>query len=257
MDALRSTTSSFKVPKDEVDKASLAWSVYNYADAGVARRNEGGGFEVGRLRIVMPVAIVAVVALAVVFAAGSYVGQNASGSVSDAAATVGVVVRGDWAVTVKNSDGTVARQEFFHNEFDGAYIVSNVFAHSLTPGRYRLEIDDSTLNSPCVDGFAPCFDFESDDPNAGTAANNFGNLTATATAANDLVITGSFIAQRNGEFDGVRMRSSSCSATIAPSACQPKGPYISWSDRKLSAPIAAVAGQQILITVTYTFSPAP
>lgn len=179
------------------------------------------------------------------------------------AASDNVVVHGNWKIAIKNPDGRVVRVHRFHNEFNGANILSRVFAHALTPGRYWLLVADSAgLNNPCEitsSGSAfqtACSDFESDDPNAGAAANFFSNLTATATAANTLVITGDILAQRDGQFDRVVMRSSSCGATTAPSACHPNG-YISWSDRTLGSPITLVDGQHALVTVTYTFSPAP
>ncbi|HEY3183302.1 MAG TPA: hypothetical protein VGJ77_10730 [Gaiellaceae bacterium] len=179
------------------------------------------------------------------------------------AASDNVVVHGNWKIAIKNPDGRVVRVHRFHNEFNGANILSRVFAHALTPGRYWLLVADSAgLNNPCEitsSGSAfqtACSDFESDDPNAGAAANFFSNLTATATAANTLVITGDILAQRDGQFDRVVMRSSSCGATTAPSACHTNG-YISWSDRTLGSPITLVDGQHALVTVTYTFSPAP
>jgi hypothetical protein len=138
-------------------------------------------------------------------------------------------------------------------------------AHSLT--RRRLDAsgswpaDNGGTNSPCeiTSGTSTfqvaCNDFEADDPNAGAAANFFGNLTATSNANNELVVQGDITAQRNGQFDRVLMRSSSCGNTIAPNACHPNG-YVGWSDRTLASPVTLVDGQHALITVTYTFSPA-
>jgi hypothetical protein len=181
---------------------------------------------------------------------------------SPEAAGIGVVVHGDWKIAVKNPDGHVVRVHRFHNEFNGQNIMARTFAHVATPGRFwLLAADNGGLNNPCeiTSGTSTfqvgCNDFEADDSNAGAAANFFGNLTTSVDAANALVITGQFNAQRDGQFSRVLMRLSSCSNAVAANACHPNG-YVSFSDRTLSSPITLVKGQQALITVTYTFSPA-
>ena len=205
-------------------------------------------------------AVVLLGALVVAVAAvGAYAAIHKAGSRS---AAEGVVVHGDWKIVVKNADGSVASVHRFHNEFNGASLMARVFAHQSTPGRFWLLVaDNGGLNNPCqiTSGTSTfqvgCNDFESDDLNAGAAANFFGNLTATVSATNDLVVQGEIEAQRDGQFNRVLMRSSSCNNSIAPNACHPNG-YVSWSDRTLSSPITLVTGQQALITVTYSFSPA-
>lgn len=151
----------------------------------------------------------------------------------------------------------------FHNEFNGAAIMARTFAHTATPGRFWLLVtDNGGSNSPCefVSGGTPvavnCNDFEADDPNAGAGSNFFGNLTASVSASGtDLIIQGDITAQRNGQFDRVLMRISSCGNTTAPNACDPNG-YIAFSDRILPSPVTLVDGQHALVTVTYTFSAA-
>jgi hypothetical protein len=210
----------------------------------------------GKIRYAVALIGALVVAIAAV---GAYASLHKSGSRS---AADGVVVHGDWKIVVKNHDGSVASVHRFHNEFNGASLMARTFAHSVTPGRFWLLVADSAgLNNPCeiTSGGTPlqvaCSDFEADDPNAGGAPNFFGNLTASSNASNNLVVQGEFEAQRNGQFDRVVMRLSSCTASTAPSACHPNG-YQNWSDRTLSSPITLVDGQQALVTVTYTFSPA-
>jgi hypothetical protein len=207
------------------------------------------------------VACAAVGALLAAAAVGAVAAGHGGGGPS--AASDGVVVRGNWKIAIRNPDGRVVRVHRFHNEFNGANIVARTFAHQATPGRFWLLVaDNGGLNNPCeiTSGTSTfqvsCNDFESDDLNAGAAANFFGNLTATATTANELVVTGDITAQRDGQFNRVLMRTSSCAATTAPSACHPNG-YVSWSDRTLPSPITLVDGQHALVTVTYTFSPAP
>ena len=170
------------------------------------------------------------------------------------------MVHGDWIVTVKNPDGTVAQEHAFHNDFNGATTVARILAHASTTGRYWMTLSDQsgTNQPPCGDpaaAAASCFVFEADDPN-GSVPFWFGTLSVTSPASPAAVVaTATVIATRAGKFDHVRMLLSSCSNTTAPSACHP-GSYGNFSARTLPAPITVAAGQQVIVTVTYTFSAA-
>jgi hypothetical protein len=48
---------------------------------------------------------------------------------------------------------------------------------------------------------------------------------------------------------------STCGGTTAPNVCHP-GAYGNFSSRTLPASISLIAGQQAIVTVTYTFSAA-
>jgi hypothetical protein len=210
-----------------------------------------------RLRVALSAALVVGLAFVIAFA-GFSLGQATASAPSGEA--VGVLIHGDWNVTVKNSDGTVAQEHVFHNDFNGASTVAPILAHTSATGRYWLTLSDQTGagQHPCGDPAAAassCFVFEADDPN-GSIPFWFGNLTVTAPSSTSVAVNATIIATRAGQFDHVRMLLSRCSATTAPSACHP-GSYGNFSARTLPAPIAVVAGQQILVTVTYTFAAAP
>lgn len=167
----------------------------------------------------------------------------------------GIAVEGDWKVTVKSASGRVLRVHRFHNEFNGPSVVAAVLAHQASTGRYWLTLFNSSgTGNPCGSAAqAACFDFEPDDPNAGTG-DWFGGL-AVSTSSGQLVVRSEIEAQRDGQFDSVRMLLSSCGATTTPSACHPGG-YGQFSSRVLPEPITLVRGQQAIVTVTYTFSAA-
>ncbi len=210
-----------------------------------------------RLRVALSAAIVVGLAFVIAFA-GFSLGQATASAPSGA--EVGVIVHGDWIVTVKNSDGTVAQEHAFHNDFNGASTVAPILAHTSATGRYWLTLSDQTGagQNPCGDPAASassCFVFEADDPN-GAVPFWFNTLTVDAPSSTSVAVNATIIATRAGQFNHVRMLLSRCGATTAPSACHP-GSYGNFSARTLPAPISVVAGQQILVTVTYTFSPAP
>jgi hypothetical protein len=197
---------------------------------------------------------------AVALAVAAVVAAAALGAFTDvdrsAAGTPdGITVRGDWKIAIKSPSGRVVRVHRFHNEFNGAGTIAPILAHSAATGRYWLTLFSSaTTDNPCGSAMqSACFDFEPDDPNAGTAG-WFGNLAVTAPSGT-LVVAGEVVATRTGQFDNVRMLLSRCAATTAPSGCQP-GAYGQFSTRTLPAPITLVAGQQALVTVTYTFAAA-
>lgn len=210
-----------------------------------------------RLRLALPLAAIVAVALIVTFVAGLSAGQaSAPAPEGDA---VGVTVRGEWLVSVVNADGTVAQEHAFHNEFNGASNIAPILAHTSSTGRYWLTLSDQTGGGahPCGDPNAAaqsCFIFEPDDPNASVPW-WFGNL-AVSTASGQVVVRGEVLATRAGQFNNVRMLLSRCASTTAPSSCTP-GAYGNFSARTLDTPITVVAGQQIIVTVTYSFSAAP
>lgn len=199
----------------------------------------------------------AAAAVATALLAAAALGAFTSAERSAAPNLDGIAVTGDWKVTIKGKDGRVVRVHRFHNDFNGASTVATILAHASATGRYWMTLTDSIGGThacgPPEEAAASCFIFEPDDPNSGTPG-WFGNL-AVSNPSSQLVITGEIEATRSGEFDHVRMLVSRCAATTAPSACTP-GAYGNFSARTLPAPIALIAGQQAIVTVTYTFSPA-
>jgi hypothetical protein len=204
--------------------------------------------------IAVGVAAVAAGALLTAAALGAFAhGGQTSGAKAD-----GITVEGAWKVTVKSANGRVLRVHRFKNEFNGASTVAAILSHSNSTGRYWMTLSDvSGGTPPCGDPAQTalaCSLFESDDPNGGVAF-WFNTLTVTRPGGNQLQISGEIEATRSGQFNHVRMLLSTCTGTTAPSTCHP-GAYGNFSSRTLPAPISLIAGQQAIVTVTYTFSAA-
>ena len=171
----------------------------------------------------------------------------------------GIAIEGAWKVTVKGADGRVVRVHRFKNEFNGASTVSAILAHANSTGRYWMTLSDQSGagQHPCGDPSGPaasCFLFEADDPN-GAIPFWFDSVAVTRPGSTQVQITGEIAATRTGQFNHVRMLLSTCSSVTAPNACHP-GSYGNFSSRTLPAPISLIAGQQAIVTVTYTFSAA-
>lgn len=209
------------------------------------------------MRRLIAVGVAAVVAGALLTAAA--LGGFASAERSAAPKSDGIAVTGDWKVTVKSADGRVLRVHRFKNEFNGASTVAGILAHTRATGRYWMTLSDASGAGQNVCGdpastASSCFLFEADDPN-GSVPFWFGNLAVSTPSGSNLVITGEIEATRSGSFNHVRMLLSSCSSTTTPATCHP-GSYGNFSSRTLPAPISLIAGQQAIVTVTYTFSAA-
>jgi len=203
---------------------------------------------------------VAAVAVSVfALAAAAAIGAFTTAERGAARAPDGITVRGEWKVTVKNPDGRVVRVHRFHNDFNGASNLAPILAHAASTGRYWMTLSDQSGagQPPCGDPASTassCFLFEADDPN-GAIPFWFGNLAVSTPGSSQLVVSGEIEATRDGSFNNVRMLLSRCGNTTAPNVCRP-GSYGNFSSRSLPSPISLVTGQQAIVTVTYTFSPA-
>ena len=209
------------------------------------------------MRRLIAVGVAAVVAGALLTAAA--LGGFASAERSAAPKADGIAVTGDWKVTVKSADGRVLRVHRFKNEFNGASTIAGILAHTRATGRYWMTLSDASGAGQNVCGdpassASSCFLFEPDDPNGGVPF-WFDTLAVSTPSSTQLQITGEIEATRTGQFNHVRMLLSTCSNVTAPNACHP-GSYGNFSSRTLPAPISLIAGQQAIVTVTYTFSAA-
>lgn len=202
----------------------------------------------------MKLRVAAVVVAATALVTAGALGAFTRSESSAAPGVAGIAVTGDWTITVMSASGSVLRVHRFHNEFNGAATLAPILAHTQSTGRFWMTLSDLGGTHPCGTTAAEaCLVFEPDDPN-GSVAGWFDTLAVSASSG-QLIITGEIEATRTGEFDHVRMLLSRCAATTAPSACMP-GAYGNFSTRTLDAPITLIAGQQAIVTVTYTFSPA-
>ena len=209
------------------------------------------------MRRLIAVGVAAVVAGALLTAAA--LGAFTRVERSAAPKADGIAIEGAWKVTVKSAEGRVLRVHRFKNEFNGASTLAPILAHSSSTGRYWMTLSDASGagQNPCGDpasSASSCFLFEPDDPNGGIPF-WFDNLAVSTPGSGQLQITGEIEATRNGQFNHVRMLLSRCGNATAPNVCRP-GSYGNFSARTLPAPISLVAGQQAIVTVTYTFSAA-
>lgn len=175
----------------------------------------------------------------------------------------GIHMHGHWTIEVRDPDGTLVE----HREFDNAlsdmavpYLVAVLMRNETVGGWRILTTTSSSEVAPgCLDGGspAPCVIVESTDP--GTGDNLFPTLNVGAPSDfGSLQLTGSFVAQIDGEVGIVQTFQLPCLPSISPDNCpgsntiDPAG-VIPITSTTLASPIAVLIGQQVQVNVTITF----
>ena len=172
----------------------------------------------------------------------------------------GIAIEGAWKVTVKSADGRVLRVHRFQNEFNGAATVAPILAHATSTGRYWMTLSDQSGagQHPCGDPAGagglvlPLRGRRSQRGHPVLVRHPRGDAGRATPSSRSRVRSRRRGAARSTTCGCCSPR---CSSTTAPNVCHP-GSYGNFSSRTLPAPISLIAGQQAIVTVTYTFSAA-
>jgi hypothetical protein len=207
------------------------------------------------LLVAAAVALLSVAAAAVAFATT----RAASTSATPGRNVEGIKVEGHWKLVVKNPDGRIVRVVRFHNDpTQAAQAIATVLARAFSPGFWWITLNSNDANPACVVSGTPtgCRLIDPADGGAfaGTA-NSFTTLTTShSSTQSSITLSGSMTAQRTGDVGNVATNLSVCATTTAPNA--PCGTFQFWpfTSRDLGSPVSLVTGQQLLVTVTLTFT---
>jgi hypothetical protein len=208
---------------------------------------------------------------AVVLAAGGVVGlvlglRSVDGSSAGARSAMDhVKLHGRWTIEIRSADGRRLLTRHFENALQptGRDVLAKLLARQGSVGFWLVELSDPTTASrPCASGTAgvPCFLVEPNDwlppgpSQPKTLAVSYdSNIPAT-------VLSGSVNAGRNGQISTVTTYVYVCDPSVPPStACYtqqpPQGtPRPTFTTRTLSPPVPVQTGQQIAVTIQFTFS---
>lgn len=169
-------------------------------------------------------------------------------------------VHGHWTIEVRNPDSTVADHREFENALvigEGDGLLAFSLVRALTIGGWQVQVTGLTLQI-CQDGSAnptDCFIVESTDAQA--AGNGiFKNLSATSPSAGTVRLSGNVIAQRDGQIDRVASINLYCPPSTLPNNCLGSGlaTPTTFTSTDLGSPVSVLAGQQVLVNVTFSFS---
>jgi hypothetical protein len=179
---------------------------------------------------------------------------KAPGSTAD-----GIQVEGHWQLTVKNPDGRVVLVRRFHNDpVQANQAIATILARAYTPGYWFIQLTSTTNNPACVSSGNPagCTIIDPADNGAlSAAANTFKTLTTSASGYQQTItLSGSMTAQRNGGVDQVSTNLPVCDRTTAPATACGLSSFWPFTSRVLASPITLVTGQQLLVTVTLSFT---
>jgi len=202
----------------------------------------------GALAIAAVVAVVAVVALSG--------GGRSETSVADADGTSeGITVHGHWVIEVRQPDGAlVSRQEFDNSMLsDGRKHLAGLLAGSRSTGMWQVRVLAAAPADLCLTG-RECTIVEPTSVNASDPG-FFPNLVVSLVGVGDqLQLSGNFTAQYDNAIGRVSTAASVCGDTVAPASCD-DSLLTEFTQRVLlPSPVDVLAGQQVLVKVTLSFS---
>ena len=173
---------------------------------------------------------------------------------------VAVQIHGSWTIEVRDASGTTVSRTQFENALQpsGAFVLAKILSRTWSAGLWHVYLQGSP--GPCLFGTAgqSCFVTEASDGR--TQGYVFKTLTASApttgTNANKLVLSGTATAQEDSDISSVATEQEPCRAAEAPSTPCPLGDVTDqhiFSYAGLPSAVQVVTGQQIIVTVVFTF----
>ncbi len=181
----------------------------------------------------------------------------------DDAVRNGIGVRGHWTIEVRNPDGGLARRE----EFDNALENQGSILVNLLTGYRHLASWQIMITAPALARGALSM-IEPDATHPIGTVNVFDNATTSSSDTYSLVVTrfdtsdvpsvptvrlsGTAVAIESASFSHVYSSLSLCKDASCPAGQTTGGPL---SKHVMPQPLPIVKGQQLLITVEFTFQP--
>ena len=168
----------------------------------------------------------------------------------------GIKVHGDWTIDVHEPNGTLVS----HTEFENALLgtggrrIAEIIGRRMLPRFWGIRLRHSTLaNSPCLNGSSAtsCIIYE---PQGTTGAFISNNLVVTTTTNGIIRLSGSTIAQRDGQITSVTTLHNGrpCAVGVTyPGDCA--GSAGTEVTRTSISPIDVSQGQSISATVEISF----
>jgi hypothetical protein len=196
-------------------------------------------------------AIVVLTAIVIAGALGAFGSPVSSASGSTPAKNDAIKVHGAWTIEIRDRGRTV-RTAQFHNELTtkGAEALVSILARQSSVGQWMIGL------TPQLCGTATAQQYCWIDESGGTVAQTHTVVVSTPDTGDDagkLVLKATLVATIDNSINVVQTSVIQCPPSTAPATpCDGSG--FLFSRRDLAAPIPVVAGQQVLITVKYSFS---
>lgn len=171
-----------------------------------------------------------------------------------------IKVHGHWTITIRNSDGTVAREHRFENalalHLGAGPLLATLLSGDAVSGQWTVGLNTSP-STGCNPNGAPCLIVE----NASTIAANSRDLVVTSPATGPdvgkTIITGSVRVASDASIIVVGTFLTTCAANVPASACVTStgaGAGPGFTQKVLATPIPVVQGQLLDVKVVISFS---
>jgi len=190
-------------------------------------------------------ALVAMLALGIAPAAAA----NSHSHAHKPSAGGSIVVHGHWTIVVRNHGGAIVTRRTFENSYlPGGAVLPSVLGRTNSVGLWGVDLSGNACgrSSACLiveNGFS------------NTTEPMSSNLTvATGAGGGALVLSGSIVAPSSGQITDVLSYVGLCSPTVPPTIPCVGGYLTPFTAKQLGTPVNVTAGQQIAVTVTFTFS---
>lgn len=195
--------------------------------------------------------VIVVLAAAVVAAALGAFSSSTSSVGAAPAKTDGIKVHGAWTIEIRDHGRTV-RTARFHNDLTskGAERLVSLLARQSSAGQWMIGLTPQL----CGTTAAPLYCWI--DETGGTIAQTHTVVLSTPSTGDDagkLVLKATLVATLDASITTVQTSNIECPASSPPSTSCGSSGFL-FSRRDLATPIPLVAGQQVLITVKYSFS---
>ena len=172
---------------------------------------------------------------------------------------VAVQIHGSWTIEVRDASGATVSRTQFENalQANGAMVLSKILSRTWSTGLWHIHLNGNP--GPCVFGTSgtSCFVTEATDGRTqGVIKTLTVSAPTTGTNANKLVLSGTATAQEDSDISAVGTEQEPCTPGEAPSNPCPIGDVTGnglFSYANLPTAVQVVTGQQIIVTVVFTF----
>jgi hypothetical protein len=138
------------------------------------------------------------------------------------AAQDGIKVHGDWTLTVRNPDGTVAARHEFKNalaiSLGGDSLLAQLLSGGAVAGQWSVELYPVPI-AACHSNNSPCRITENSSIPGGTSRDLTKTVPTSGPDAGKLVLRGSVRIPINATINQVVTTLSTCAPTVSPASC--------------------------------------
>lgn len=167
----------------------------------------------------------------------------------------GIKVHGDWTLTVRNPDGSVAARHEFKNALypgGGDKILAQLLTGSVVTGQWTIGLFASSPTA-CNSNNAPCTIVENLSPNGANSRDLTRTIPTSGPDAGKLVLRGSVRIPNSATITIVQTELSSCAPSTTPGSCV-SAFNVGFTQKVLTTAVPIAQDQLVEVKVVISFS---